>query len=92
MGKKLEKPRIGPKMAMVAWYVYRHPGCVKYHAAEFSAPGADMGSPGVGYGYASVNRAISAGLVRAESKGSRYALYLTAAGREYVKKRFGVRA
>ena len=92
MGKKLETPRIGPKMTMVAWYVWRHPGCVKYHAAEFAAPGADKGSPGIGFGYASVNRAVSAGLVRAERKGTRYALYLTAAGRAHVKKRFGVNA
>lgn len=90
MAAKLKAPRIGPKMAMAVWFVYRHAGCTKYHAAEFAAPGADLGSPGIGFGYASVNRAIAAGLLRAEHKGSRYALYLTPAGKAYVKRRFGV--
>lgn len=63
--------RVGPRMIDVAAYVARHPGCPKLHAARYVMPGR-----GLQYGYRSVNRAINAGLVRAENiHRSRYALY-----------------
>lgn len=90
--RKQAAPRVGPKMRMVTWYVYRHPGCPKLHAAEFAAPGADKGTPGIGYGYASVDRAIRAGLVTADRTRGKYSLTLTSAGKALLKSYFGVNA
>jgi len=78
---KLAEPRIGDKMRMAVWYVYRHPGCAKLPAAVFCAPYAETSSPGTQYGYASVNRALRAGLTAGEWKGNRWSLTLTGKGR-----------
>jgi hypothetical protein len=56
----------GEAMAKVAFYVHNHPGEAMYHAARYAAPGPSH-RPGVGYGYASVHRAIKHGLVIGKS-------------------------
>lgn len=67
------QPRIGPCMRAAATYVQLHPGCTKWAAAVY-AFGRKQGARQ--YGYAAVNRAIKAGLIRAEKpNGRRYALY-----------------
>lgn len=71
--------RVGPRMAEAARYVQAHPGCTKLRVAEHVAPtGVPGGSPGIGYGYRTVDRAIRAGLIRAEAHPDHpcwYALY-----------------
>ena len=63
--------RIGPRMHDVATYVAAHPGCPKLHAAEYVGPNGSRR-----YGYATVDRAIRAGLIEArQGKGNAYALY-----------------
>lgn len=63
--------RIGPRMAAVARTVARHPGCPKLLPARTVGPNGSLR-----YGYASVDRATHAGLVRAERRSSgTYALY-----------------
>lgn len=54
--------QIGPRMQQVADYVRNHPGCPKLWPARAVAPYGR----GLAYGYASVNRAIKAGLIKAE--------------------------
>lgn len=87
---KLAGPRVGEKMMMAAWYVGRHPGCAKLPAAEFCAPYAETSSPGTRFGYASVNRAMRAGLITSEWKGNRWALALTGRGAALVSDYYGV--
>lgn len=62
--------RIGPRMAQVAHYVAQHPGCQAIAAARHAGPHGSLM-----YGYATVRRAIRAGLVRAEYTGPRYRLF-----------------
>lgn len=52
--------RIGPKMQAATDYVRDHPGCTKLAVADHVGPhGSRM------FGYRIVDRAISAGLIRA---------------------------
>ena len=62
--------RIGAKMAAAAAYVAAHPGCTKMAAAAEIGPNGSLA-----FGYRAVDRAISAGLIRAESSSRRYFLY-----------------
>ena len=73
--------RTGPRMIQVTSYVARHPGCPKIRPAEDAGPRGSLR-----YGYASVNRALRAGLIEDRSAGrshSRgYELHVTPLGRE----------
>lgn len=63
--------RVGPRMEEAAEYVREHPGCPILPVAEHVGPHGSRR-----YGYATVHRAIRAGLIWAtEGKGGRYALY-----------------
>lgn len=63
--------RIGPRMQEAAEFVRENPGCAKLPVAEYVGP---YGSRR--YGYETVNRAIRAGLIRAErTKSGRYRLF-----------------
>lgn len=53
--------RIGPCMSVVSNFVSANPGCVMIRAARYVGPRGSLR-----YGYASVHRAIRAGLVRKE--------------------------
>ena len=59
------KCRIGPRMRDVAKYVTANPGLTMIHAARYVGPNRSLK-----YGYATVNRALKAGLIRKE-KGPR---------------------
>lgn len=50
--------RIGPKMAEVVSFVEAHPGTLKIRAAQYVGPHGSLQ-----YGYATVDRALAAGLV-----------------------------
>jgi hypothetical protein len=64
--------RIGSKMRVAADYVAGHPGCTKMAAAAAAGPNGSLR-----FGYAAVDRAIRAGLIRAVPAGPRYQLYTT---------------
>lgn len=65
--------RIGRRMQDVVAVVSRNPGCPKLLPARAVAPNGSLY-----YGYQTVDRAIKAGLVKAESgKGGAYALCAT---------------
>jgi hypothetical protein len=68
--------RIGKCMQDVESYVYSHPGCPKLHPAEAVGPNGSRK-----YGYETVNRAIRAGLVRAEWCGNKYKLFSNRLGK-----------
>jgi hypothetical protein len=64
--------RVGPLMSVVAAFVAAHPGCCKRDAARAARPGDTVVNK---YGYAAVDRAIRAGLVRvADRRGAAYVL------------------
>lgn len=63
--------RTAPMMYGVASYVAANPGCPKLHAAEYVGPNGSRR-----YGYRTVDRAIKAGLIRAErTAAGTYRLY-----------------
>jgi len=64
-------------MEQAAKYVAANPGCVTYDAVLYVAPcGVPGGKPGIQYGYRTIDRAVSAGLIRREpGKGNSYRLY-----------------
>ena len=62
----------GPKMLAVECYVADHPGCTKLAAGRAAWSSGFEGN--MGYLYGPVNRAIKAGLVRAEFDGHKYSL------------------
>lgn len=82
--------RIGPKMRMVVAYVAVHPGCPKIGPAWYASPwpGKPARSCGLAYGYRAVDRAMRAGLVSGELRGSAYVLSLTPEGEKLTKTRF----
>jgi hypothetical protein len=57
---KNKTARIGPRMLDVQSFVEANPGRAMYHAAVYVGPNASAR-----YGYATVHRAIDAGLVEA---------------------------
>lgn len=61
--------RIGPKMGIAVDYVRNNPGCAILPVARFVGPHASTR-----YGYATVWRAIRAGLIRAKRNQGRYEL------------------
>lgn len=63
---------IGRKMQAVADYVRENPGCTKIDAGM--AAWDSWKSANMGYIYGPVNRAISAGLIRAEWAKNKYRL------------------
>lgn len=68
--------RIGPQMARAVAIVAANPGCTKMYVAECISP-CPVPCQNWALGYEPVNRAIRAGLIRAESgKGNAYALYV----------------
>lgn len=64
--------RKGSKMTAAAEYVAAHPGCTKMAAAGHIGPNGSLR-----FGYAAVDRAINAGMIRAAAVdgGRRYELY-----------------
>lgn len=63
--------RIGPRMAEAAAYVTRNPGCAILPVAKYVGPHGSIAC-----GYATVHRAIRAGLIDAERLPSgRYVLH-----------------
>jgi len=62
--------RIGPRMIDVLTYVKANPNCIMIRAAEHVAPNGSLK-----YGYATVHRAIDAGIIVAV-KGARNWTYL----------------
>lgn len=60
--------RIGPQMSLAVNIVRNNPGCTKKYVAERISPCPDP-SRNWAYGYNPVNRAIKAGLIRAEENG-----------------------
>lgn len=67
--------RIGPRMADVVSYVETHPGCSALAAAEYVGPNRSRR-----YGYRTVHRAMSAGIVDYERKSGRIYLYPASKG------------
>jgi hypothetical protein len=63
--------RIGHKMRAALNYIAEHPGCTKLAAALAVGPNGSTK-----FGYATVDRCITAGLVRADGDGRKYALYV----------------
>lgn len=63
---------IGHKMKAVAEYVAANPGCTKLEAGRAVWTGHP--NAGMSYLYGPVDRAIKAGLVKAERLSNRYAL------------------
>lgn len=70
------KVRVGRQMRRAIEYVQQHPGCTKLAVAEELSPHHPT------YGYEPVNRAIEAGLIRAEHRVNHYALYPVDPARE----------
>lgn len=67
----MAKNSVGHRMLAAASYVCANPGSVKLHVAEHIGPHGSRK-----FGYAAVDRAINAGLIRAErDKSGRYHLY-----------------
>lgn len=76
---KTSTPRIGPKMAQVASLADQPGGIAVIDAAAHVAPNYRNG-PILSFGYATVHRAIKAGLVvvgRTQEKGGRRGMLLT---------------
>jgi hypothetical protein len=67
--------RIGPRMMDVLDIVARYPGCPKIVPARAVGPNGSLN-----FGYRTVDRVISAGLVKATAIGRGYQLHLTAEG------------
>jgi len=67
--------RIGPAMKAAVAYVASNPGCPKIEPARAVGPHESLK-----YGYASVDRAIRAGLIQAEPTGRGYRLFVTDKG------------
>lgn len=67
--------RIGPRMMDVLEIVARYPGCPKIVPARACGPNGSLN-----FGYRTVDRAISAGLVTATPVGRGYQLELTTEG------------
>ena len=67
--------RIGPRMMDVLEVVARHPGCPKIVPARLAGPNGSLN-----FGYRTVDRCISAGLVDARPVGRGYELNLTSEG------------
>lgn len=65
--------KIGHKMEAVEWFVRKNPGCTKLDAGRYAwgRPGAEGN---MGFLYNPVDRAIRAGLIKAEWMGNRYSL------------------
>lgn len=61
--------RVGPMMERAAAYVAANPGCAILPVAEHVGPHGSRK-----YGYATVHRAIAAGLIRAAKARGRYTL------------------
>lgn len=59
-------PRIGPKMQSVINFVRDNPGCAKIDPARWVAPNGSLK-----YGYATVDRCIRAGLLKARWRDGR---------------------
>ena len=78
-GKKIN--RIGPRMREALEYISEHPGCPAVDVAR------DVGPNGsTRYGYRTVHRCISAGLVRnCAPRGPWYRLHLTELGAHKLK-------
>jgi hypothetical protein len=73
---KQSSKRIGPVMTDITRYVAAHPGCPKLHPARACGPNGSTK-----YGYAAVNRALSAGLIEHRGgMGASYQLYVTDKG------------
>jgi hypothetical protein len=66
--------KVGANMQAVADYVAAHPGCSKLDAAKAITHSAAASATNHGQ-YESIDKAIRAGLIRAERHGNRYALY-----------------
>lgn len=66
--------RIGRQMARAAALVASTPGCPKISVARQISP-CPVPSGNWSYGYEPINRAIRAGLIRAEWSGRAYRLY-----------------
>lgn len=62
--------RIGPKMSRAVDYVRNNPGCAILPVAEYVGPNGSRRC-----GYATVHRAIRAGLIRATWANGRYTLH-----------------
>lgn len=71
----VKKYRIGRQMAAVAAFVASNPGCVKRRAANHVNPCPYPDRAEV-YGYAPVDRAIRAGLIRCEPNPAHKGTYL----------------
>lgn len=78
--------RVGPKMMIVLGAVAAAPGRPKIDAAMAAMPYPWKGRRGgLAYGYRSVDRAISAGLVAAERLPRAWSLTLTESGRQALE-------
>ncbi len=77
--------RIGPSMLAVTEYVAANPGCPKIGPAREVGPNGSLK-----FGYASVDRAMRAGLIADDGSPSRtrYNLVVTAKGREILDRRY----
>lgn len=64
-GRSVSNRRIGPAMAAAVWHVAQKPGCCKKYVAERISPHPQP-SRNWALGYEPVNRAIRAGLLKAE--------------------------
>lgn len=64
------KNRIGPRMQSLVYLVAREPGIVRLKAAKYIGPHGSTR-----YGYRTIARALSAGIVRLEWEGNRSRLY-----------------
>lgn len=77
---KNKTTRIGPRMFQVTSYVHSNPGQAMLHAARHAGPNGSTR-----YGYASVHRAIDAGLVEvSDVRGNACLLTVTDRGRELL--------
>lgn len=82
----MPKMRIGQNMRRAVAFVAAHPGCAKTDVAVFLHSAAPHEQSG---GYATVNRAIARGLIRAAPRAQRgpvcYALHATPLGTQLIK-------